>query len=885
MDAEGFPAFQEQAQAALVDAVKTTNRIASGDLAFHRSFDSPTSRSLTEQSNRLLSLTNSLLRIASANNPDSPFNASSSSASADSNARSGKNKKKKPKTVLRDEDSMEENWKDVVDVIDELLEKADACLDEFTGVIKKYAPAQEAQKKETAGFPRMYSHGSSKIAKPQLQFDVKLDNADDGRAFRPLLKSKPHALVGLEESLGGSIQDPTKPYNHPYEKEIEASTYPARVYEKAEPTMYTPVADSKAIFVETLEDVHAMLSQLKQAKEIAVDLEHHDSHVYHGLVCLMQISTREQDWIVDTLKPWRDQLQVLNEVFADPSIIKVLHGSSMDVIWLQRDLGLYLVGLFDTFHAASALQLPKKSLKFLLHEYVGFDADKQYQTADWRIRPLLAGMLDYARSDTHFLLYIFDRLRNQLLELPPSSEEKESGPGGGGREAIEYVLERSKECALQRYERPTYDAATGRGSGGWHDMLSNSPVALTREQFAVFRALHEWRDRIARADDESPQTVLSKRALFRLAQEMPEDKFAVLRMGSPVSASLRSRTDEVAGLIREARQQGGATGPEMHELIRRRSPAGHAAASSRSMATAATTATATGRAEAAAAAAVVVDRDGDGDGGAVDLSRATAAGAGAGAGAGAAALASSTSTCAVGVRATESRFWGQTGLENCSINWRNDDDEYNHNHNDIHGYSVSASTQALQLSLPLPNMPVRLVEGEVPRPVEGEGEPSEDESGEDEEGDEEEEEEEAKVSQRNEIFTVRQFGAPPRRRDGLRDGTGETAFDKDASEILLDEGSARKKKEKKKLKQRSSLGKRPRDEGEEAGRPFDYANAESLIHREKQQKNQNQNQNQKQRQKQHGNGQRFNPYSKLLEAPSGVKKPRTETAGRSHTFR
>lgn len=211
MDAEGFPAFQEQAQAALVDAVKTTNRIASGDLAFHRSFDSPTSRSLTEQSNRLLSLTNSLLRIASANNPDSPFNASSSSASADSNARSGRNKKKKPKTVLRDEDSMEENWKDVVDVIDELLEKADACLDEFTGVIKKYAPAQEAQKKETAGFPRMYSHGSSKIAKPQLQFDVKLDNADDGRAFRPLLKSKPHALVGLEESLGGSIQDPTKP--------------------------------------------------------------------------------------------------------------------------------------------------------------------------------------------------------------------------------------------------------------------------------------------------------------------------------------------------------------------------------------------------------------------------------------------------------------------------------------------------------------------------------------------------------------------------------------------------------------------------------------------------------------------------------------------------
>jgi exosome complex exonuclease RRP6 len=37
----------------------------------------------------------------------------------------------------------------------------------------------------------------------------------------------------------------------------------------------------------------------------------------------MQISTRDKDWVVDTLKPWRKQLQMLNEVFADPNILKV----------------------------------------------------------------------------------------------------------------------------------------------------------------------------------------------------------------------------------------------------------------------------------------------------------------------------------------------------------------------------------------------------------------------------------------------------------------------------------------------------------------------------------------------------------------------------------
>ena len=78
------------------------------------------------------------------------------------------------------------------------------------------------------------------------------------------------------------------------------------------------------MFVDTEEGVLEMLEELKTATEIAVDLEHHDARSFVGLVSLMQISTREKDWIVDTLKPWRQKLQVLNEVFADPKITKVI---------------------------------------------------------------------------------------------------------------------------------------------------------------------------------------------------------------------------------------------------------------------------------------------------------------------------------------------------------------------------------------------------------------------------------------------------------------------------------------------------------------------------------------------------------------------------------
>ena len=68
--------------------------------------------------------------------------------------------------------------------------------------------------------------------------------------------------------------------------------------------------------------------------------------------------------------------------------LQVFHGADHDVLWLQRDFSLYIVNLFDTHQAACSLQLARHSLAFLLHHYCNVDADKQFQLADWRIRPL-----------------------------------------------------------------------------------------------------------------------------------------------------------------------------------------------------------------------------------------------------------------------------------------------------------------------------------------------------------------------------------------------------------------------------------------------------------------------------------------------------------------
>ena len=65
---------------------------------------------------------------------------------------------------------------------------------------------------------------------------------------------------------------------------------------------------------------------------------------------------------------------------------KVFHGANMDIDWLQRDLGIYVVNMFDTGQASRTLGFPSHGLASLLSRYCQVEADKKYQLADWRIR-------------------------------------------------------------------------------------------------------------------------------------------------------------------------------------------------------------------------------------------------------------------------------------------------------------------------------------------------------------------------------------------------------------------------------------------------------------------------------------------------------------------
>lgn len=55
-------------------------------------------------------------------------------------------------------------------------------------------------------------------------------------------------------------------------------------------------------YIDTLTDFNdLLLPALQKATELAIDLEHHHQHSYLGKTCLLQVSTRDIDFVVDTI--------------------------------------------------------------------------------------------------------------------------------------------------------------------------------------------------------------------------------------------------------------------------------------------------------------------------------------------------------------------------------------------------------------------------------------------------------------------------------------------------------------------------------------------------------------------------------------------------------
>ncbi|KAG6437430.1 hypothetical protein SASPL_102347 [Salvia splendens] len=465
------------------------------------------------------------------------------------------------KNVELDED-LAFDW--LVNVNDEMYERLDASLDDFKMLREKEEESGVRAMRvdhdgEENGFQMVYGRknrkgsggaernveGVAKVGqevkvsekvKPKVPFHIpSIPRPQDEYKIIVNNVNQPHDHIWLERSEDGSR------FLHPLEK-LSALDFVDSSESTVEPEKPLPLEVTPFKFVEEVKDLKQLAIKLRNVDEFAVDLEHNQYRSFQGLTCLMQISTRTEDFVIDTLKLRVHIGPHLRELFKDPTKRKVMHGADRDIHWLQRDFSIYVCNMFDTGQASRVLKMERFSLEHLLNHFCGVQANKQYQNADWRIRPLPAEMIKFEgildtllRMGPTFavLLTQHHNVKEQEilvnLLLPVLRLDMLTAYMHLWLFRFEFIVyKRSYEICTQLYQKELLTDTSYLHIYGYNFLQSfsaNGPklqdADLSAQQLAVVSGLCEWRDIVARAEDESTGYVLPNRTLIELAKRMP----------------------------------------------------------------------------------------------------------------------------------------------------------------------------------------------------------------------------------------------------------------------------------------------------------------------------------------------------------------------------
>jgi ribonuclease D len=271
-------------------------------------------------------------------------------------------------------------------------------------------------------------------------------------------------------------------------------------------------------YVRSSEELAALMRRIAREPLVALDTEAASFHRFVDRIYLIQLSSRRETAIIDPLTV--SDVAGLGALLADPEVEVVFHDADYDLRILDRDYGFHARRLFDTRIAAQFLGEPAVGLAALLEKHVGVTLDKKYQRADWSRRPLPPEMLEYAATDTRYLLALRERLRAALEE----------------RGRLSWAQEEFARLEGVRWT-PT------ETNGGAHLRMKGAR-ALSRRGLAVLRELVPWREAIAAELDRASFRVVSNEALLSLSGAPPQsrDELAKVRGISPRLVTERGDT-------------------------------------------------------------------------------------------------------------------------------------------------------------------------------------------------------------------------------------------------------------------------------------------------------------------------------------------------------
>ncbi len=281
-------------------------------------------------------------------------------------------------------------------------------------------------------------------------------------------------------------------------------------------------------YVDTTELLAQELAAIEGATLLGVDTEADSFFHYRERVCLIQITGKQRDLIVDPLRIPHDALtEALEPWMANPDVEKIFHGSDYDISSLKRDFGFEITPIFDTMICAQALGFERFSLADLVEHYFGVKLEKKYQRRDWSKRPLRDEHLSYARLDSHYL----PRIRRLLW--------KEVAAAGREDQLMEeFSILEKKEWVDHSFKPDDFLRIKGVGT-------------LDERGKRVLRALGVMRDRHARRVDRPHFKVIANQLLLKIAVRPPRSLNQLRRLLGEKNHVVRRYAEDVLDAVDE----------------------------------------------------------------------------------------------------------------------------------------------------------------------------------------------------------------------------------------------------------------------------------------------------------------------------------------------
>ena len=230
---------------------------------------------------------------------------------------------------------------------------------------------------------------------------------------------------------------------------------------------------------------------------VGLDTEFVRERTYWPQLALVQMAIGNEILLIDPLAP--GIAEALRPLLADPSVLKVMHSASEDLVALSHDCGVLPTPLFDTQIAAALCGIGGgMGYQKLVQEITGVALAKGETRSDWLRRPLSDSQLEYAADDVVHLGAIHHELDTRLRAL-------------GRREWLDQDCARMLANASQDGER-------------WpHLSMRSAQFLETPAQLRLLRLLR-WRDVQARNSDKPRSWILDNELATNLARTPPSDR-------------------------------------------------------------------------------------------------------------------------------------------------------------------------------------------------------------------------------------------------------------------------------------------------------------------------------------------------------------------------